>query len=689
MTNTADSGAGSLRQAIISADAQSGGGTITFNIGTGAKTISPSSALPSLTGKVTIDATTQPGFAGTPLITLNGSSAGSGVEGLTLSGNNDTVLGLAIDNFNDCGILITGSSNTVAGNYIGVTAAGTAAAGNGGSGVKINSGTGNVIGGTTAATRNVIAANGNNDAFQDRGVLLNGVSGNTVEGNYFGTNAAGTVALANYGDDICLVGAANNTIGGTVAGAGNLISGSGRVGIWVDGSGGDLIAGNLIGTDVTGTKSIGNVITGIMLEGAANVTIGGTTALARNVISANTQDGILIHGSGATNNLVEGNYIGTTAAGNAALGNVGNGIEIVSGGNNTIGGITPGAGNVISGNTTSGITIDGSSGDLIEGNLIGTDSTGTIRVPNHQNGINIIDGASNDTIGGKSAGASNLISGNCWDGILVCGIAHSGTGNLSILGNEIGTNLAGTKAIPNCADGVQVNWGASNVVIGGSDAASANLISGNARDGVHIFKSTGNTVAGNKIGTDVTGKLALGNTLNGVYLGSGGNMIGGTTGASGNIISGNGTNGIWVNGSCKTTISGVVFDTNCNTDGVSILGNSIGVNSTGAALPNGNDGLYLVMPGKIQIGGSTGASANTIVGKSANGSYATGGSITYLTGGSGTTIHNNGGWSIEEIDAVSVTMGNNTIETVTAVVDPTAKTITIGSKSGNTLFKFA
>ncbi len=299
VTNTADSGTGSFRQAIISADAASGGATIDFSIGTGAQTITPASALPSLTGNVTINATTQPGYAGKPLITLNGTSAGGGTEGISLAGNSNSVLGLVIDDFGDCGILINGNDNIVSGNYIGLSQSGTTGAGNGGCGVEVSSGSYNIIGGTTATARNVISDNGSNDAYEDRGVLLNGVAHNTVEGNYFGVNAAGTAALSNYGDDVCLVGASDNTIGGTATGAGNLISGSGRVGIWVDGytASGNVIQGNLIGTDVTGTKPIGDEITGIMLEGAPNNTIGGTTAAARNVISANVEDGVMLDSS--------------------------------------------------------------------------------------------------------------------------------------------------------------------------------------------------------------------------------------------------------------------------------------------------------------------------------------------------------------------------------------------------------
>ena len=400
-----------------------------------------------MTGNVTINATTQPGYAGKPLITLNGTSAGGGTEGISLAGNSNSVLGLVIDDFGDCGILINGNDNIVSGNYIGLSQSGTTGAGNGGCGVEVSSGSYNIIGGTTATARNVISDNGSNDAYEDRGVLLNGVAHNTVEGNYFGVNAAGTAALSNYGDDVCLVGASDNTIGGTATGAGNLISGSGRVGIWVDGytASGNVIQGNLIGTDVTGTKPIGDEITGIMLEGAPNNTIGGTTAAARNVISANVEDGVMLDSSGASNDVVEGNYIGTTAAGTAALGNIGSGIAVTGGVDDTIGGTTAGAGNVISGNTTSGITLDNASGVVILGNLIGTNAAGTARLPNLQDGISVIDGANNDTIGGTTAGAGNLISGNGWDGILVCGVEHSGTGNVTIQGNKIGTNLAGTR----------------------------------------------------------------------------------------------------------------------------------------------------------------------------------------------------------------------------------------------------
>ena len=330
VSNTADTGVGSLRQAIISANKATGASTINFSIGSGSQTISLKSALPTITTNVTIDGTSQPGYAGTPLITLNGSSAGSNVNGLELAGGNDVVLGLAIDSFSGNGIQLDGKNNTISGNYIGVDATGTKAAGNGGCGVNaIWSSSGNVIGGTTALTRNVISANGASDPYNCRGVLLNGSNKNTIEGNYFGTNAAGTAALGNFGDDVCLVSASNNTIGGTAPGAGNLISGSGRVGIWLNGwtTNYNTIQGNLIGTDVTGTKALGNQITGIMSAGSGNNLIGGTTDAARNVIAGNNQAGIDLQ-PGSWNFTIQGNYIGTNATGTAAIANIGYGNKI-------------------------------------------------------------------------------------------------------------------------------------------------------------------------------------------------------------------------------------------------------------------------------------------------------------------------------------------------------------------------
>ena len=190
-----------------------------------------------------------------------------------------------------------------------------------------------------------------------------------------------------------------------------------------------------------------------MFIGSSDNTIGGTVAGSGNVISGNTGDGILIYGSGATGNLVEGNYIGTNAAGTAALANTGGGVQITGGAtNNTIGGITAtpgtGAGNVISGNGNDGIDIFGSgtTGNVVAGNLIGTDIKGANALPNAVNGLQISQGldGQHDRRPDHHArtGAGNVISGNRSDGI---DISDSGTTENVVAGNLIGTDITGSR----------------------------------------------------------------------------------------------------------------------------------------------------------------------------------------------------------------------------------------------------
>ncbi len=192
-------------------------------------------------------------------------AAGAGYNGLTVTAGNSTVAGLDIGGFSGNGISLTGTGgDIIQGNFIGTNATGTAALGNGGDGVLISSVSSNTIGGTTAAARNIISGNGSPATFgnsNSRGVELDnaGATGNLIEGNYIGTDVTGTVALGNGGDGISrLTAGPSNTIGGTVAGAGNVIAGNGRVGIWVDASSNELIAGNMIGTNSSGTAALGN-----------------------------------------------------------------------------------------------------------------------------------------------------------------------------------------------------------------------------------------------------------------------------------------------------------------------------------------------------------------------------------------------------------------------------------------------
>ena len=177
---------------------------------------------------------------------------------------------------------------------------------------------------------------------------------------------------------------------------------------------GTLIQGNLIGTDVSGTAALGNASNGVRLGHAADVLIGGTEPDAGNTISANGAMGVLAVYSGSTGNIVQGNFIGTNVSGTGALGNAGDGVWIEAGAHgNTIGGTSSAARNVISGNLDDGIQISGGSyGNTVLGNYIGTNAAGTLGLGNAGEGIQITGGASNNTIGGTDSGARNLISGN-------------------------------------------------------------------------------------------------------------------------------------------------------------------------------------------------------------------------------------------------------------------------------------
>ncbi|HEX2270583.1 MAG TPA: SBBP repeat-containing protein, partial [Pyrinomonadaceae bacterium] len=291
VTNNQNHGTGSLRDAIVNANATVGTDTITFNIpGPGVKVIALVNELPEITDPIVIDATTQPGYAGSPLIELDGSALLGSTNGLVITAGSSTIRGLAIGGFqNGAAIAIRDcDNNVIQSNRIGVDASGTVARPNS-TGIALSVSSNNLIGGTTAAARNVISGNTNIGIELAGGDVSTNLTGsnNVVQGNYIGTNAAGAAAIGNgnYGVSSFIPGATNNQIGGTSPGSANLISGNQIAGIRLNGSG-HTVQGNLIGTDVTGTKSIPNV-TGI-IAGATNAQIGGLTAAARNIISGNT-----------------------------------------------------------------------------------------------------------------------------------------------------------------------------------------------------------------------------------------------------------------------------------------------------------------------------------------------------------------------------------------------------------------
>jgi VCBS repeat-containing protein len=309
--------------------------TIDFSILVGPQTIVPTSPLPTITKAMTIDGTTQPGFAGQPLIQLQGNFAGATTDGLTLSNHTGSVIrGLVIFLFGGNGILVSGvgGGHTIAGNWIGLPAAGT---GNFKDGIRIEGVPNNVVGGTTAADRNLIDDNGQSNVFAGVEIRDPGATGNVVEGNFIGVDASGTAGVGNsktFGYGVVLVNGANgNTIGGTAPGAGNVISANGQ-GVLVQSSNDNIIAGNLIGTNAAGTGALPNLHDGIGIIGtAAGNLVGGTTAAARNVISGNTGNGVSLTGCefSGSGNAVKGNFIGVDVS-SGALGNGGDGVRVDS-----------------------------------------------------------------------------------------------------------------------------------------------------------------------------------------------------------------------------------------------------------------------------------------------------------------------------------------------------------------------
>lgn len=598
--NANDSGAGSLRQAILDANTTNGLDTIVFQVpGAGVHTIVLSAALPPITDPVVMDGTSQPGYAGTPLIELNGTSAGSSA-GLRLLTAGSTISGLAINRFVAQGLLIQGAgSNVVQGNFIGTDPSGTIRRGNSIQGIWLNGSSGNLIGGTNASEGNLIAGNG------DIGIYLGNSGSNTIQGNFIGTTITGMAALSNANNGIYLINSPGNMVGGLAPTARNIISGNGGSGVYLSGSGttGNLVQGNYIGTGSNGRLALPNAVDGVTVNSAAGNTIGGVIDGAGNLISGNRAGGVALNGVGAANNLVQGNYIGTDVSGRLALGNMFSGITINGGSSNLVGGTAAAARNVLSANKLSGVLITTNSvGNLVQGNFIGVDGTGTNALGNVFNGISI-DSASFNTVGGTTSGARNIISGNTGYGIEI--FNATATGNL-IQGNYIGPAATGQSALGNKLCGMHVL--SSGNTIGGTLSGAGNLISGNVQDGIFLDGSTAanNLVQGNFIGTTASGTSALKNGRAGIGIsGAPGNTIGGIDPGAGNLISGNG----------DTTTDGGIYLIGVGATGNLIQGNKIGTDVTGTlALGNAHEGIYLESAPSNTIGGGAPGAGNLISG---------------------------------------------------------------------------
>ncbi|HEX3149495.1 MAG TPA: hypothetical protein VHR66_15580 [Gemmataceae bacterium] len=383
-------------------------------------------------------------------------------------------------------------------------------------GIEIQNGASNLIGGTICCSGNVISAN------QGNGILITAAAAirNQVLGNYIGTDATGLAGLGNHQDGVKTAAAANkNTIGGTSLLARNLISGNLGDGIEL-GTTANFVQENWIGVDATGNAALPNLLDGVRVLVSRNT-------LTHNVISKNGANGVELL-TGVQTTKIKGNMIGVNVQGNQPLGNTLDGIHLLTASANIIGGAGFGAGNVISGNTN-GITLVGASvSNIIQGNFVGTDLTGTQKIMNTADGIDVNSLANNNSIGGSTLGTGNVISGNGDLGVLV------DSDNNKIQGNRIGTDVTGTQALGNAFDGVYVEEGIRNVVGGSATGTNwggpRNIIAANGRNGVVIrAKASLTMVQGNYIGVGLNGEH-LGNADSGVFLPAGstgsGNIIG-------------------------------------------------------------------------------------------------------------------------------------------------------------------
>lgn len=543
VVNNNDSGTGSLRQAIL--DANAGNCTlpctITFNVlPAGPWTIQPLTDLPILKiGNVAIDATTQPGYAGKPLILLDGSAQTGGVggEGIEIdSTGSNAVKGLAIGNFTDGIVIDNGGGDSIASNYIGLALDGTTAAPIDGDGIIVYGdgllgSDGNHIG-VSGGGRNVVIYCSN------IGIGLQSSSNNTVDGNYVGLDATGTTPdVQTYGPSIFGPGigihiGTNNTIGGTTAAQRNVIAGC------LDGID---ISGEFHGTmavppHVRSLRMPGRFTTEKAKAAAARYAATPRLQYLRSRVSAMSGRKAAPNTIfPASNNIIAGNYIGTDPTGTVAILNIGPGVDMYNEAfSNVIGGTAglstgscTGACNLIASSDSAVLFESATSSNTVEGNYIGTDVTGANPLPNGT-GVYIQAGSDHNTIGGA---AGNIIAfgngcGCPGSGGIVFDLA--GIGN-AILGNSIHDNAINGIDLDEAIDGPDVNDDANGDVDTGSnnfqnwpELASAGLIGGNVQVPfilnssavpttqsfrIEVFKSDSVDIPNNKYGE---GKVFLG-----------------------------------------------------------------------------------------------------------------------------------------------------------------------------------
>lgn len=402
--------------------------------------------------------------------------------------------------------------------------------------------------------------------FPSYGILVDedAATGNFIELNYLGVSSNGTSA-AGMDMGIYISRGDNNII------QENLISANDNGVYLVTNS--NLVQDNYIGTDATGGSALSNE-TGIVVLGPfGGITVG--NQLLDNLVSGNIGAGVYL-GTGATNVTVQGNYVGTDPGGTNPIPN-GVGVNIAwQSSDNLIGGSNPGEGNVISGNSGIGLYIGtGATSNQVIGNMIGTNSTGGAALGNGDDGVALWFSANSNLI------SQNVISGNTGNGVALIIDSY----NNLLTGNMIGTDAGGVFAIPNSQSGVIIGNGATNNVIG--EPGAGNIVSGNAAWGIVVsagpaaYPVDNTVIQGNKIGTNLAGTDALGNGVDGISVGANNTLVGGSSAAEGNLISGNNQDGIHV-------LSGAPLI------GVEISNNLIGTDISGASnVGNAGHGILI------------------------------------------------------------------------------------------------
>ena len=539
----------SLREAITLANLDAGfPDSISFNIpGTGPFVIDVTSALPTISTRVVIDATTQPGYTDAPLIGLDGTNAGTGTDGLQFAASDSGASGLAIYNFDSDGIELNGATQvSITNNYIGLDTTGTAA-GNGIHGITSVGSSDILIDG------NVIAGNGKSGVF-----VSEGSDSVTITDNFVGTNVAGDSAIANVANGIHILKSTNTTIDG------NLVAGNGRNGITIGGAGATAnnVTNNTVGTNLDGTEGLGNGFHGIWVRR-------GTQEISGNLSSGNSQSGIVVAGGLTENNVIENNKTGTNRAGTEAIPNRRSGIIVFAGTGNTV------ENNLSSGNLQRGILVSGGATQTsLLTNLVGTSADGLTGIPNRDEGIRIQAGSSETLVQG------NVVSANLEGGIL---LIDDGTELNVIESNIIGATADESGVLANV--GVAIEVRTANNIIGGS-AGNGNVIAGGTR-GILLTGTgaSGNEFSHNFIGTDSTATATTFGNVIGVFLNNGPND---NTVGPANVIAGNQT-GVRVNtsaGNGNAITANSIY--NNSTIGIELADVGVTANDPGDADEGGN-----------------------------------------------------------------------------------------------------